>query len=35
MSSWPILSFVTFAPLMGVACILFARGEDDCQRTIR
>ena len=28
MSSWPILSFVTFAPLVGVAFILIVRGED-------
>jgi NADH-quinone oxidoreductase subunit M len=36
MSSWPILSFVTFAPLIGVAFILIARGEDAvAKRTIR
>ena len=36
MSSWPILSFVTFAPLIGVAFILIARGEDKvAKRTIR
>mgnify|MGYP001765162305 FL=1 len=26
--SWPILSLVTFLPLVGVAAILFARGDD-------
>ena len=36
MSGWPILSFVTFAPLVGVAFILIARGEDAVgKRTIR
>ncbi len=36
MSGWPILSFVTFAPLIGVAFILIARGEDKvAKRTIR
>ena len=36
MSGWPILSFVTFAPLIGVAFILIARGEDkSAKRTIR
>ena len=29
MSSWPILSLVTFLPLAGVAFILFIRGEPD------
>jgi NADH-quinone oxidoreductase subunit M len=28
MSSWPILSVVTFLPLLGVVAILLARGED-------
>jgi NADH-quinone oxidoreductase subunit M len=36
MSSWPILSFVTFAPLIGVAFILTAHGEDKASlRNIR
>jgi NADH-quinone oxidoreductase subunit M len=29
MASWPILSVVTFLPLLGVAFILFVRGEDE------
>ena len=28
MSGWPILSVVTFLPLLGVLFILFVRGED-------
>ena len=27
--NWPLLTFVTFAPLFGVAAILLARGEDE------
>ena len=27
MSSWPILSLVTFLPLVGARCILLLRGE--------
>jgi NADH-quinone oxidoreductase subunit M len=29
MQNWPLLSVVTFLPLLGVAFILFARGEDE------
>jgi NADH-quinone oxidoreductase subunit M len=36
MSSWPILSFTTFLPLVGALFILTVRGEDDvARRTIR
>ena len=36
MSNWPLLSFVTFLPLAGVAFILIARGEDAiAKRNIR
>jgi NADH-quinone oxidoreductase subunit M len=36
MSSWPILSLVTFLPLIGSALILSIRGEDEtAQRNIR
>ncbi len=28
MSHWPLLSLVTFLPLVGVAFIMMARGED-------
>jgi NADH-quinone oxidoreductase subunit M len=29
MQNWPLLSVVTFLPLVGAAFILFARGEDE------
>ncbi|MEP3278769.1 MAG: NADH-quinone oxidoreductase subunit M [Stappiaceae bacterium] len=29
MSDWPLLTFVTFAPLFGVAAILLVQGEDE------
>ncbi len=32
MSGWPILSFVTFAPLIGALFILVVRGNDDVAR---
>ncbi|MBO6956093.1 MAG: NADH-quinone oxidoreductase subunit M, partial [Rhizobiales bacterium] len=36
MIDWPILSIVTFLPLVGVALILLIRGDDDiAQRNIR
>ncbi len=36
MSSWPILSVVTFLPLLGVLFILFMRGDDEtANRNIR
>ena len=34
--SWPILSVITFLPLLGVLFILFMRGEDEtANRNIR
>ena len=32
MSAWPLLSIVTFLPLVGVAFILLVRGDDDVAR---
>ena len=32
MSDWPLLSLVTFLPLVGVAFILLIRGEPDDRR---
>ncbi|MDP8996344.1 MAG: NADH-quinone oxidoreductase subunit M, partial [Pseudomonadota bacterium] len=29
MQNWPLLSFITFSPLIGVFFILIARGEDE------
>ena len=29
MQNWPLLSLVTFLPLLGVAAILLARGDDE------
>jgi NADH-quinone oxidoreductase subunit M len=29
MSSWPLLSLVTFLPILGVALILILRGDDE------
>jgi len=32
MSGWPILSVVTFLPLLGVLFILFVKGDDETAR---
>ncbi|HVV93406.1 MAG TPA: NADH-quinone oxidoreductase subunit M [Hyphomicrobiales bacterium] len=32
MTSWPVLSVVTFLPILGVACIMLIRGDDEGSR---